>query len=58
MPRIEVPLPQVQAWLGHSTIHMTLRYAHLAPNNGSEWIRALEPSGQRQPDGNSGTLAS
>lgn len=53
-----VPLPQVQAWLGHSTIHMTMRYAHLAPNNGSELIRALDPSGLRQPDGNSGVVAS
>ena len=37
---------------------MTMRYAHLAPNNGSELIRALEPSALRQPDGNSGSLAS
>ena len=37
-----VPLPQVQAWLGNSTITMTMRYAHLAPNAGSELISVLE----------------
>jgi len=26
------PLKQVQEWLGHATILMTMRYAHLAPN--------------------------
>jgi integrase len=53
-----VPLPQVQAWLGHSTIHMTMRYAHLAPNSGADLIRSLDPSCLRQPDGNSGRVAS
>jgi integrase len=37
-----VPLRQVQEWLGHSTITMTMRYAHLAPGGGAELIRALE----------------
>ena len=37
-----VPLNVVQAWLGHTTITMTMRYAHLAPDGGSEWIRVLE----------------
>jgi integrase len=37
-----VPLRQVQDWLGHSTMTMTMRYAHLAPGNGAEMIRALE----------------
>lgn len=37
-----VPLPQIQKWLGHTTIAMTMRYAHLAPGAGGEWIRALE----------------
>jgi len=46
-----VPLNVVQAWLGHSTIAMTMKYAHLAPDGGAEWIRALEQP-QRQPDGN------
>jgi integrase len=37
-----VPLRQVQEWLGHSTITMTMRYAHLAPGGGADLIRALE----------------
>lgn len=37
-----VPLGQVQAWLGHSTIAMTMRYAHLAPGQGHEMIRVLD----------------
>jgi integrase len=37
-----VPLRQVQDWLGHSTINMTMRYAHLAPGGGANLIRALE----------------
>jgi site-specific recombinase XerD len=37
-----VPLHQVQAWLGHSTITMTMRYAHLAPGNGADLIGVLE----------------
>jgi site-specific recombinase XerD len=39
------PLRQVQEWLGHSTIQMTMRYAHLAPGGGREFMAALdEPS--------------
>lgn len=38
-----VPLRQVQEWLGHSTVTMTMRYAHLAPGGGASLIRALEP---------------
>ena len=37
-----VPLRQVQEWLGHSTITMTLRYAHLAPGGNVELIRVLD----------------
>jgi integrase len=37
-----VPLRQVQEWLGHSTVMMTMRYAHLAPTDEAELIRALE----------------
>jgi integrase len=36
------PLRQVQEWLGHSTITMTMRYAHLAPGGGREYLSALE----------------
>jgi hypothetical protein len=31
-----VPIPQLEQWLGHSTINMTMRYAHLAPSHGAE----------------------
>jgi integrase len=37
-----VPLRQVQDWLGHSTITMTMRYSHLAPGQGADLIQALE----------------
>jgi integrase len=37
-----VPLPQIQAWMGHSTITMTMRYAHLAPGTGNQWIERLD----------------
>lgn len=37
-----VPVRQVQDWMGHSTITMTMRYAHLAPDGGADLIRALE----------------
>lgn len=46
-----VPLPQIQRWLGHSTIAMTMRYAHLAPGNGSELIHVLDAP-LRKPDAN------
>jgi integrase len=36
------PLRQVQEWLGHSTITMTMRYAHLAPGGGREFLSALD----------------
>jgi integrase len=53
---VGVPVTQVQAWLGHSTITMTMRYAHLAPGSGSNWIERLEiaPS-QRHSDGTAGS---
>lgn len=35
-----VPLRQVQEWLGHATITMTMRYAHLAPGGGREYLAA------------------
>jgi len=36
------PLRQVQEWLGHSTIIMTMRYSHLAPGGGREFLAALD----------------
>lgn len=37
-----VSIPVVQSWLGHKTIAMTLRYAHLAPANLMQAKEALE----------------
>lgn len=37
-----ISLRLVQEWLGHSTITMTMRYAHLAPGGGADLIRALD----------------
>lgn len=37
-----VPIRQVQDWLGHQSITMTMRYSHLAPNGGMELIRVLD----------------
>jgi len=39
---VGVPIRRVQDWLGHSTIAMTMRYAHLAPGSGADIIQALE----------------
>ena len=37
-----VDLPIVQAWMGHSNIQTTMRYAHLAPNSLQKGKEALE----------------
>jgi len=37
-----VPLPRIQQWLGHSTITMTMRYAHLSPGGGADWMAELD----------------
>lgn len=54
-----VPLRQVQDWMGHSTITMTMRYSHLAPGSGADLIRALDGAGvattsQKAGDGEGG----
>jgi integrase len=39
------PLRVVQAWMGHATIQMTMRYSHLAPDAGREYLAALTKRG-------------
>lgn len=55
-----VPLPRVQQWLGHSTIAMTMKYAHLAPATTAELTNALEPAPvpSQHPDSTAASLAS
>ena len=47
------PLKAIQELLGHSTIQMTTRYAHLAPEVAREAVRLLDelPSGSRMAAG-------
>lgn len=45
-----VPLIVVMKWLGHKSIQMTMRYAHLAPSNLDEAVLALDrPANQNAP---------
>jgi integrase len=37
-----VPMPEVQKWLGHSSISETMRYSHLAPDSIFNAVLALE----------------
>jgi integrase len=37
-----VPIPQIQKWLGHSTIAMTMRYVQFAPDGNRSLIGALD----------------
>lgn len=37
-----VPILQVQKWMGHSSIAMTMRYAHLAPETNNHMIAVLD----------------
>ena len=43
--------------MGHATITMTMRYAHLAPGSGSDLIRALDAHAVAKPRQNHGTPA-
>lgn len=42
-----IPIQVVQQWLGHKSITMTLRYAHLAPQNLAGALKALEDAPQQ-----------
>ena len=44
------PMRQVQEWMGHSTILMTMRYAHLAPGGGREFLAALDAPAPAKKD--------
>lgn len=46
-----VPIRVVQEWMGHSTITMTMRYSHLAPNTGADLIAVLESNGNQTATG-------
>lgn len=39
-----VPIKMVQEWLGHRTLTVTMRYAHLSPANLLDAVKVLEPS--------------
>ncbi|MDP2655987.1 MAG: site-specific integrase [bacterium] len=45
-----VPLRMVQEFLGHSTLQMTVRYAHLAPSSLADTIDILDMLPNRQPE--------
>lgn len=38
-----VPLPVLQAWMGHADIKTTMRYSHLAPSSGAQWVDRVAP---------------
>jgi len=42
-----VPLKAIQDLLGHATIHMTMRYAHLAPEVARDAVRLLDANEAR-----------
>ena len=41
------PLKAIQDRLGHATIQMTMRYAHLAPEVARDAVRLLDANGVR-----------
>ena len=49
-----VPLKAVQERLGHATIEMTMRYAHLSPNARKAAVKLLDEENSRQYSGNAG----
>ena len=47
-----VPLKAIQELLGHATIDMTMRYAHLAPDVSRDAVRLLDaPAPVRKASG-------
>jgi len=47
-----VSLRAIQELLGHSTVQMTERYAHLSPDVRRQAVSLLDAAPSRQPDGN------
>ena len=46
-----IPIPQIQQWLGHSSIVVTMRYAHLSRGVGDDLIQRLNPTPQGRAGG-------
>lgn len=56
-----IPIRQVQEWLGHGSIVVTMRYAHLAEGVGDSLIQRLAPApaaGRAKPQHKDSTRAS
>jgi len=51
-----IPIPQIQQWLGHSSIVVTMRYAHLSRGVGDNLIQRLNPSPQDRAGGRGAEL--
>lgn len=47
-----VPIKAIQELLGHATIEMTMRYAHLSPDVKREAVRLLDGNGHGKPAAN------
>ena len=43
-----VPLKAVQELMGHTSIEMTLRYAHLSPDVRRDAVNVLTPKGRKR----------
>jgi site-specific recombinase XerD len=51
-----VPLKAVQELLGHSTMDMTMRYAHLSPDVRRDSVRLLDGHGTYRAHGSGESL--